>query len=61
MGFLVAKWTMSIDGVTRYIRLTNDRPSQQGWIFSRVPLTATNWQVRFEDVLEFGYVELTRL
>lgn len=29
----------------RYIRLTADRPSQRGWIFSRVPLTATNWQV----------------
>lgn len=29
----------------RYIRLTSDRPSQQGWAFSRVPLTATNWEV----------------
>ena len=29
----------------RYIRLTSDRPSQQGWLFSRVPLTATNWEV----------------
>lgn len=29
----------------RYIRLTSDRPSQEGWIFSRVPLTATNWEV----------------
>jgi mannose-binding lectin 2 len=34
----------------KYIRLTADRPSQQGWIFSRVPLTATNWQIE----LEFG-------
>ncbi|KAJ5172829.1 hypothetical protein N7492_005422 [Penicillium capsulatum] len=32
----------------KYIRLTNDRPSQQGWIFSRVPLTATNWQIELE-------------
>ena len=31
----------------RYIRLTSDRPSQQGWVFSRVPLTATNWEVSF--------------
>lgn len=32
----------------RYIRLSADRPSQQGWLFSRVPLTATNWEVEFE-------------
>ncbi|KAF7587129.1 hypothetical protein BBP40_007678 [Aspergillus hancockii] len=32
----------------KYIRLTSDRPSQQGWIFSRVPLTATNWEIEFE-------------
>ncbi|KZF21596.1 putative lectin family integral membrane protein [Xylona heveae TC161] len=32
----------------QYIRLTSDRPSQQGWLFSRVPLTATNWEVEFE-------------
>ncbi|KLJ07658.1 lectin, mannose-binding 2 [Blastomyces silverae] len=32
----------------RYIRLTPDRPSRQGWLFSRVPLTATNWQVEVE-------------
>lgn len=29
----------------QYIRLTSDRPSQEGWIFSRVPLTATNWEI----------------
>ncbi|KAA8650738.1 legume-like lectin family protein [Aspergillus tanneri] len=32
----------------KYIRLTSDRPSQKGWIFSRVPLTATNWEVEVE-------------
>jgi lectin, mannose-binding 2 len=32
----------------QYIRLAADRPSQQGWIFSRVPLTATNWEVEVE-------------
>ncbi|KAJ5113705.1 hypothetical protein N7456_002239 [Penicillium angulare] len=32
----------------KYIRLTADRPSQQGWIYSRVPLTATNWQIELE-------------
>ena len=32
----------------QYIRLTSSQPSQAGWIFSRVPLTATNWEVEFE-------------
>ncbi|KUJ07099.1 lectin family integral membrane protein-like protein [Mollisia scopiformis] len=32
----------------QYIRLTSDRPSQEGWIFSRVPLTATNWEIQVE-------------
>lgn len=31
-----------------YIRLTSSNPSQAGWIFSRVPLTATNWEIEFE-------------
>jgi lectin, mannose-binding 2 len=26
----------------------SDRPSQNGWLFSRVPLTATNWEVEVE-------------
>ncbi|KAL9120472.1 MAG: hypothetical protein Q9187_002974 [Circinaria calcarea] len=34
--------------VHRYVRLTSDRGSQSGWIFSRLPLTATNWQIEFE-------------
>ncbi|CAG8951692.1 hypothetical protein HYFRA_00005492 [Hymenoscyphus fraxineus] len=32
----------------QYIRLSSDRPSQAGWIFSRVPLTATNWEIEIE-------------
>ncbi|KAH0538284.1 hypothetical protein FGG08_005104 [Glutinoglossum americanum] len=32
----------------KYVRLTSDRPSQQGWLFSRVPLTATNWEIEVE-------------
>jgi len=32
----------------KYVRLTSDRPSQSGWIFSRVPLTATNWEIEVE-------------
>ncbi|MCJ1234561.1 hypothetical protein MMC14_002522 [Varicellaria rhodocarpa] len=32
----------------QYVRLTSDRGSQSGWIFSRLPLTATNWEIEFE-------------
>ena len=32
----------------RYIRLAQDIPSQSGWMFSRIPLTATNWEIEFE-------------
>ncbi|KIW16128.1 hypothetical protein PV08_06179 [Exophiala spinifera] len=32
----------------QYIRLASDVPSQSGWLFSRIPLTATNWEVEFE-------------
>jgi mannose-binding lectin 2 len=28
--------------------LSSDRPSQSGWLFSRVPLTATNWEIEVE-------------
>ena len=30
------------------MRLTSERPSQNGWLFSRVPLTATNWEIEVE-------------
>ncbi|KAF2481365.1 legume-like lectin family-domain-containing protein [Neohortaea acidophila] len=32
----------------QYVRLTASRPSQAGWIFSKVPLTATNWEIEVE-------------
>ncbi|KAF2180817.1 vesicular integral-membrane protein VIP36 precursor [Zopfia rhizophila CBS 207.26] len=32
----------------KYIRLASDKPSRTGWIFSRVPLTATNWEITVE-------------
>lgn len=32
----------------QYIRLTGQQASQAGWIFSRVPLTATNWEIEVE-------------
>ncbi|KAL2404452.1 L-type lectin-like domain-containing protein [Exophiala dermatitidis] len=44
-------WDFGGDTIIRadqYIRLTSDLPSQSGWLFSRIPLTATNWEVEFE-------------
>ncbi|KAG5461316.1 MAG: LOW QUALITY PROTEIN: legume-like lectin family-domain-containing protein [Olpidium bornovanus] len=32
----------------KHIRLTPDRPSQMGWLWSKFPLTVPNWQVEFE-------------
>ncbi|OQN98013.1 hypothetical protein B0A48_16319 [Cryoendolithus antarcticus] len=32
----------------QYIRLTGQHQSEAGWLFSRVPLTATNWEVEVE-------------
>ncbi|KAI9861692.1 MAG: hypothetical protein M1824_002123 [Vezdaea acicularis] len=32
----------------RYIRLTSAYQSQTGYIFSRIPLTATNWEIEVE-------------
>jgi len=31
-----------------YIRLTGDRQEQAGWVWSRLPLTATNWEIEVE-------------
>ncbi|KAF1917237.1 vesicular integral-membrane protein VIP36 precursor [Ampelomyces quisqualis] len=44
-------WDFGGDTIIRtdqYIRLASDKPSRDGWIFSRVPLTATNWEIEFE-------------
>ncbi|EMC98632.1 hypothetical protein BAUCODRAFT_102996 [Baudoinia panamericana UAMH 10762] len=32
----------------QYVRLTSQHSSRAGWIFSRVPLTATNWEIEVE-------------
>jgi hypothetical protein len=32
----------------KYVRLAADQPSQSGWIFSRIPLTANNWEIEME-------------
>lgn len=44
-------WDFGGDTIIRtdkYVRLASDKPSRDGWIFSRVPLTATNWEIEFE-------------
>ncbi|CAN9302432.1 unnamed protein product [Alternaria alternata] len=44
-------WDFGGDTIIRtdkYIRLASDKPSRDGWLFSRVPLTATNWEITFE-------------
>jgi mannose-binding lectin 2 len=44
-------WDFGGDTIIRadkHIRLSSDRPSQSGWIYSRVPLTATNWEIEVE-------------
>ncbi|KAF2248518.1 hypothetical protein BU26DRAFT_520198 [Trematosphaeria pertusa] len=44
-------WDFGGDTIIRtdkYIRLASDKPSRDGWIFSRVPLTATNWEILVE-------------
>ncbi|KAL8888551.1 MAG: hypothetical protein Q9205_002520 [Flavoplaca limonia] len=32
----------------QYVRLTSDRQAQEGWLFSKLPLTATNWEIEVE-------------
>jgi len=38
----------AVVNTNKYIRLTHDRQSQTGWLWSRLPLTTPNWQVEFE-------------
>ncbi|CAG8463110.1 5202_t:CDS:2 [Diversispora eburnea] len=42
----------TVINTNKYIRLTHDRQSQTGWLWSRLPLTSTNWQVEFEFKIE---------
>lgn len=44
-------WDFGGDTLIRadqYVRLASDVPSQSGYIFSKIPLTATNWEIEFE-------------
>ncbi|CAB4378169.1 hypothetical protein RhiirA1_409752 [Rhizophagus irregularis] len=38
----------TVINTNKHVRLTYDRPSQTGWLWSRLPITSTNWQVEFE-------------
>ncbi|GFZ48585.1 hypothetical protein JCM24511_06333 [Saitozyma sp. JCM 24511] len=44
-------WDFGADAVintNKHIRLTQDRPSQTGWLWSRMPLSVPNWQIDVE-------------
>ncbi|KAI0709625.1 legume-like lectin [Fomitopsis betulina] len=44
-------WDFGADAyvnTNKHVRLTRDRPSQMGWLWSRVPLTAQNWIIEVE-------------
>ncbi|KAF1357772.1 vesicular integral-membrane protein VIP36 precursor [Lizonia empirigonia] len=44
-------WDFGGDAIIRtdqYVRLASDKASRDGWLFSRVPLTATNWEITVE-------------
>ncbi|BFZ60345.1 hypothetical protein YB2330_001381 [Saitoella coloradoensis] len=38
----------TVINANKHVRLTYDRPSQTGWLFSRLPLTASNFEIEFE-------------
>ncbi|KAL1915248.1 uncharacterized protein VTP21DRAFT_7524 [Calcarisporiella thermophila] len=38
----------AIINTNKHIRLTSDQPSLQGYLWSRLPLSAPNWEVEFE-------------
>lgn len=44
-------WDFGGDAIidtNRHIRLTQDRPHQRGWLWSRLPITAPSFEVNFE-------------
>ncbi|KAE9408725.1 concanavalin A-like lectin/glucanase [Gymnopus androsaceus JB14] len=44
-------WDFGADSyvnTNKHIRLTRDRPSQMGWLWSRLPLTSTNYVIEIE-------------
>ncbi|KAK7472336.1 hypothetical protein VKT23_000455 [Stygiomarasmius scandens] len=44
-------WDFGADAyinTNKHVRLTRNKPSQMGWLWSRLPLTASNWVVEVE-------------
>lgn len=44
-------WDFGADAIVntnKHIRLTQDRQSEMGWLWSRLPLTASSWQIEVE-------------
>ncbi|WWC91551.1 uncharacterized protein L201_006497 [Kwoniella dendrophila CBS 6074] len=38
----------AIINTNKHVRLTQDRPSEKGWLWSRMPLSVSNWQIDVE-------------
>ncbi|WVQ84880.1 hypothetical protein IAT38_007043 [Cryptococcus sp. DSM 104549] len=38
----------AIINTNKHVRVTQDRPSQKGWLWSRMPLSVSNWQIDVE-------------
>ncbi|KAL1924821.1 uncharacterized protein VTP21DRAFT_4475 [Calcarisporiella thermophila] len=38
----------AVISTSKHIRLTHDRPSQVGWLWSRLPLASANWDLEIE-------------
>lgn len=59
-----SRWDFGGDAIIntgKHVRLTQDRQSQSGWLWSRMPMSVANWQVDFEFKVGVGWAEvLTR-
>ncbi|WWD19506.1 hypothetical protein CI109_103967 [Kwoniella shandongensis] len=42
----------AIINTNKHVRLTQDKPSQQGWLWSRMPLSVANWQIDVEFAVD---------
>ncbi|WWC94695.1 hypothetical protein V866_001543 [Kwoniella sp. B9012] len=38
----------AVINTNKHVRLTQDRPSEKGWLWSRMPLSVSNWQIDVE-------------
>ena len=42
------KLVLILQNTNKHVRLTQDKPSQKGWLWSRMPLSVLNWQMDIE-------------